>query len=157
MMSAQGVGLEAPGYWRQGRLDMRALLGDFLAFWRENSEIWAERWAYKEAAPHLILQAFLQRVLNGGGRLDREFASSRGRVDLCVHYQGQRYPIEVKIYCNERSLEEGLGQLGGYLERLGCPEGWLVLFDPRPGRSWDERIYWREERVGERIVHLVGG
>ncbi len=29
---------------------------------------------YLEAGPQLILQAFLQRVLNGGGRISREYA-----------------------------------------------------------------------------------
>ena len=54
---------------------MNLLLKGFQEFWRENSEIWTERFEYKEAAPHLILQAFLQRVINGGAHILREFAS----------------------------------------------------------------------------------
>ncbi|MCP4754246.1 MAG: ATP-binding protein, partial [Proteobacteria bacterium] len=49
-----------PLYLRKGRLDMTRLLMDFQSFWRDNSGIWEERFDYKEAAPHLILQAFLQ-------------------------------------------------------------------------------------------------
>ncbi|MCP4696456.1 MAG: ATP-binding protein, partial [Gammaproteobacteria bacterium] len=52
---------QAPFYLIDGKLDMKRLLGDFQQFWRENSEIWQERYQYKEAAPHLVLQAFLQR------------------------------------------------------------------------------------------------
>ncbi|HKL20654.1 MAG TPA: hypothetical protein VJ904_02545, partial [Tichowtungia sp.] len=80
-----------------GSIDMRRLLVEFQHFWRENSEIWQERFEYREAAPHLILMAFLQRVLNGGGRIDREYSSGRGRIDLCLHHGGRRYPVELKI------------------------------------------------------------
>ena len=39
----------------------------FQTFFRENSEHWKERFAYPEVWPQLLLQAFLQRALNGGG------------------------------------------------------------------------------------------
>jgi len=55
------------------------------------------RYAYKEAAPHLILQAFLQRVINTGGKIIREYASGRRRFDLCVLYAGKKYPLELKL------------------------------------------------------------
>ncbi len=56
---------------------MDSLLKAFQQFWRENSEIWEEKYEYKETAPHLILQAFLQRVVNGGGDILREYAGGR--------------------------------------------------------------------------------
>ncbi|MCP4397315.1 MAG: ATP-binding protein, partial [bacterium] len=59
---------ELPAYLLEGRLDMSRLLHDFQQFWRDNSDIWQEKFDYKEAAPHLILHAFLQRVLNSGTR-----------------------------------------------------------------------------------------
>jgi hypothetical protein len=65
-------GYEMPKYYKNSRVDMNLMLQDFQQFWRENSEVWAERFQYKEAAPHLILQAFLQRVFNGGGDVKRE-------------------------------------------------------------------------------------
>ncbi len=57
----------APAYLKDGALDMMKLLTDFQQFWRMNSEIWIECHQYKEAAPHLILMAFLQRILNAEG------------------------------------------------------------------------------------------
>ena len=30
--------------------------------------------------------AFLQRVINGNGTLEREYAIGRGRMDLCLRY-----------------------------------------------------------------------
>jgi hypothetical protein len=39
---------------------MDFLMRDFQQFWRENSDIWLTKFDYEEAAPHLILMAFLQ-------------------------------------------------------------------------------------------------
>ncbi len=84
-----------------GRLDMPALLTAFQEFFRENSEIWLERFDYKEAGPQLLLQAFLQRIVNSGGRIDREYGLGRKRTDLLIHWkhdQGiQKIVIELKI------------------------------------------------------------
>ena len=65
-----------------GSLDMDRLLQEFQNFWREHSEIWETRVEYTEAFPHLLLMAFLQRVVNGGGRIEREYTARRGRIDL---------------------------------------------------------------------------
>ena len=64
-----------PRYLKDGKIDMDYLMQDFQQFWRENSAIWIEKFHYKEAAPHLILQAFLQRIINGGGHIVREMAA----------------------------------------------------------------------------------
>ncbi len=143
--------------WMDGEwIDMCGLLEGFQEFWRENSEAWIERFQYKEAAPHLILMAFLQRVLNGGADLAREFATGTRRVDLCVTYAGRNYPVELKILRGEKSRTEGLRQLADYVDKLGADEGWLVLFDRTPGKSWDERIYWETEKHAGRPLHVVG-
>ncbi|GAK57555.1 hypothetical protein U27_04522 [Candidatus Vecturithrix granuli] len=53
------------------------LLTEFQQFFREHSAHWVERFDYKEAGLQLLLQAFLQRILNGGGRIDREYGLGR--------------------------------------------------------------------------------
>jgi len=48
-----------------GSIDITKLLTMFKDFWLTNSHIWRENIAgYVEAAPHLVIQAFLQRVIN---------------------------------------------------------------------------------------------
>ena len=155
-MNARGYPPEAPLYVVEGKLDMKRLMGDFQQFWRENSEIWVERYQYKEAAPHLILQAFLQRVVNHGGRIAREMASGTGRLDLCVHYQGEKYPVELKLRYGEKTYAEGRDQLAGYMDKLGCTEGWLIVFDRRKRPSWSEKVFWKTETIAGKTVHVVG-
>jgi len=143
--------------WADGKnLDMNGLMTAFQEFWRENSDIWIEKYQYKEAAPHLIMQAFLQRVINGGGTIDREYATGRRRMDLCVHYHGNRYAIELKLRYNEKTIAEGLQQLSDYLDTLNLTEGWLLVFDRRPEVGWDEKIFRRKEKVNKKTIFVVG-
>ncbi|GAP72910.1 AAA-like domain-containing protein [Candidatus Symbiothrix dinenymphae] len=147
---------QMPRYLKNGRIDMIYLMQDFQAFWRENSAIWVERFDYKEAAPHLILQAFLQRIVNGGGQIVREFAAGRDRLDLCVEYEGQKYPIELKLRYSSKTEEKSYAQLINYMDTVGAKEGWLIIFDRRPDIDWDAKIYLKTEMVQGKTVTIVG-
>lgn len=137
-------------------LDMDGLLREFQRFWRENGEMWAARHDYKEAGPHLILQAFLQRVVNGGASVSREFALGRARLDLCVTHAGQSYAVEVKLWRSEKTATEGLEQIGAYMAKAGAKDGWLVIFDRRADVPWEQRLYWKEIQQEGRRIRLVG-
>jgi hypothetical protein len=145
-----------PRYLKGGKIDMEYLLQDFQQFWRENSDIWIERFYYREAAPHLILMAFLQRIINGGGNIIREMAAGTGRTDLCLVFENQKYPIELKIRRNDKTMEEGIVQTMRYIDTFGCKEGWLAIFDQRPEISWDEKIFIKKETVDGKKVTVVG-
>ena len=136
--------------WKKedGSLDMDALMTEFQKFWRRNSELWEERMNYTEAFPHLLLMAFLQRVLNGGGHIDREYAAGRGRMDLAVEYNNKLYIIEIKLiysYDSESEvLEEGLEQITRYRDKIDkSASAYLVIFDRRPEtkeKPWEQRL-----------------
>jgi hypothetical protein len=145
-----------PSYIKDGRIDMDCLMRDFQQFWRENSEIWVKRFDYAEAAPHLILMAFLQRVINGGGNIIREMAAGRGRLDLCVVYGGEKYPIELKLRRGEKTRAQGIEQTLRYMDVYGAREGWLAIFDRDTGTSWDEKIYMEKEASDDKTVTVVG-
>jgi hypothetical protein len=155
-MDQQQYPPEAPAYLVDGKLDMHRLLSDFQQFWREHSDIWVEKYQYKEAAPHLILQAFFQRVINAGGNVTREMAGGTRRLDLCLHYQNEKYPIELKLRYGDKTYDEGKEQLADYMDKLGCSEGWLIVFDRRKTIPWDEKIFWQTHEVGGKTIHIVG-
>jgi hypothetical protein len=151
------IGLPSPPWTSSAGLDMRGLLQAFQLFWRENSDVWVERYQYREAAPHLILMAFLQRVINGGGQIVREYALGRRRIDLCVHYAGKRYPVEIKLLSGPKTRQEGIEQLSAYCDLCGQREGWLVIFDRNPEHPWEEKITWDTcQDAAGRHLHLVG-
>ncbi|MBK1720964.1 ATP-binding protein [Thiocystis violacea] len=131
-----------------GELDADALLTAFLAFWRQHGEPLLGSAPYHEIAPHLVLMAFLQRVVNGEGTLECEYAIGRGRMDLCLRYRAVTLGIELKVWRDGAPdpLTEGLAQLDGYLAGLGLDGGWLVIFDRRAGQApVGERLASREE------------
>ncbi|MCY1082902.1 ATP-binding protein [Archangium lansingense] len=124
-----------------GRLDFDRLLREFTDFWQEHGEVLTAGVSYHEVAPQLVLMAFLQRVINGGGFVAREYGVGRGRIDLLVRWpyqeggqrHWQRHALELKVWREGETdpLSKGLTQLDAYLERLGLDEGVLVIFDRR--------------------------
>ena len=145
-----------------GKLDLVKLLAAFQAFFREHSEHWVERFDYREAGPQLLLQAFLQRIVNGGGRIEREYGLGRGRTDLLILWpQGdrtRRFVVECKVLHKslERTIRDGLEQTAGYMDRCAAEAGHLVVFDREEGRSWEEKVFCRRESAGGDGGHGVG-
>lgn len=140
-----------------GRLDVAQLRDAFLAFWRQHGEPLLATAPYHEVAPHLVRMAFLHRVVNGGGTIEREYAIGRGRMDLCVRHGPDTLAIEIKVWRDRESdpLAEGLEQLDGYLQGLGLDEGWLMLFDRRSNQpSIAERTRAEQARTpsGRRVT-----
>ena len=152
-----------------GGLDMHKLLGAFQAFFREHSEHWLGRFDYAEAGPQLLLQSFLQRVVNSGGRIEREYGLGRGRTDLLVLWprggeragpgaEVDRHVVECKVLHGslERTIAEGLSQTAAYMDRCASGSGHLVIFDRSEGKRWEEKIFRRDEVVHGRTVTVWG-
>ncbi len=138
-----------------GSLDMPALMAEFQRFWRENSGADKEIYGFREAVPHLTMMAFLQRVVNGGGKIMREMALGSYRLDLCVEFGQFRYAVELKLKSQFRE-EESFRQLAGYLDHLGLSEGWMAVFDEDKTKPWDEKIFTRDAAFGGKTIHIVG-
>jgi hypothetical protein len=153
----------------RGVIDSKILISMFRQFWRENSDIWSRDIAgYKEAAPHLTFQGFLQRVANGDGYVAREYGLSRRRVDLMLRWScgdsEQRIVIELKIRTEKESsedsleklIESGLEQTFDYSTISDATESHLIIFDRREGISWDEKIYEKEYEYKGRKIKVWG-
>ena len=149
-------------------LDTPKLLAAFQQFFRESSENWLRHFDYQEAGPQLLLQAFLQRIVNGGGRIDREYGLGRKRTDLYIQwpldeqqgYHGpmQRIVLELKIQRGSLQplLQTGLAQTVDYAQRCGADEAHLLIFDRRPDIAWEEKIWQREESHAGMTVRVWG-
>ena len=142
-----------------GGLDVGKLLSAFQVFFREHSEHWVERFQYKEAGPQLLLQAFLQRIVNSGGRIEREYGLGRGRTDLLIVWPQGAEPLKVVIECKvlhkslEQTIDEGLAQTAAYMDRCAAVAGHLVIFDRREGRRWDDKVF-HDRRVSNQGVEI---
>ncbi len=116
-----------------GRLNPRQFLMNFMDFWREHGEAMMRSVPYHEAVPHLVLMAYLQRVINGGERIEREYGAGSSRLDLLLIFGDELMAIKVKVWRTGRKdpLIEGLQQMQRDLHRLDLTEGFLVIFDQR--------------------------
>jgi len=139
-----------------GALDMPKIMAAWQIFWREDGHLAAEGFSYQESGPHLMLMAFLQRIVNGGGRIEREYGLGRGALDLLVEWGGARHAIEVKLRRGTQTEKRALEQVARYLDTVGLDEGWLVMFDLRRKVSWSKRLRTRTLKVGKKRVHVVG-
>lgn len=131
-----------------GRLDMDKLMAEFTGFWDIHGEILAAHEGYHETAAQLIFMAWLQRIVNGGGYVDREYGAGKGWIDILVRKpftspdgrpDMQKEVIELKVRRAKDSdpLDEGLHQLDRYLSRHHLDHGYLVIFDRRPEETRD--------------------
>ena len=137
-----------------GALQAAKLLQAFREFFRENSEHWTDMHQYKEAVAQLLLQGFLQRIVNGGGRIEREYGLGRMRTDLLILWpldkrrQAMRkLVIECKLAhrSQDDKVQRGLAQTQAYRDRCGADEGHLLVFDRAPGKPWAEQLHHKEQ------------
>ncbi len=147
---------------QDGSLDMSKLLTAFQEFFRKHSEHWVERFQYKEAGPQLLMQAFLSRIVNGGGRIEREYGLGKQRTDLLLvwPYQNsiQEVALELKIRYGalDTTFKEGLKQTWKYMDTCGTTDGHLIVFDRSPATAWENKIFRREEAFEGHPVTVWG-
>lgn len=153
---------------QDNRLDLNKLLSAFQQFYRENSDIWLEKFDYKEAAPQLLLQAFLQRIINGGGRINREYGLGRKRTDLLIEWPldpqlkftgpVQKIVIELKILHQnlDKTIEKGCQQTTDYRSHMGADEAHLMIFNRNPKVLWQDKIWQKEHTIDQQIISVWG-
>ena len=108
-------------------------------------------------------------MVNGGGRIEREYDPGRGRTDLLARWPrepGQpsdlweRFVVECKALrdSDRKSLagviERGVEQTLGYMKKCGAEEGHLVVFDRRTGAEERRR---REDGASGGSEHRQDG
>ncbi|MEI6285471.1 MAG: hypothetical protein WCP79_03120 [Bacillota bacterium] len=70
----------------------------------------------------------------------------------------QKEVIESKILRGslQKTLTEALPQTADYMDKSGVTNGSLLIFDRTAGKSRDEKIFIREEQVGDKRIRVYG-
>lgn len=157
----RGLTFERSWYIKpDGLLDISKFLAAFTQFFREGSTDWLSNFDYQESGPHLLVMAYLQRVINGGGKIHREYALGRKRVDLLIEWPAQqpsqRIVIEIKIFRDSNTLPKGLEQTAEYMDINNATEGHLIIFDRNQNKSWEEKIYHKQESFNGKTIDVWG-
>ncbi len=146
----RGMAFEPHWYLNSNKtLNYKKLMDGFVSFWREHGQI--EFYAL-EVTPHTLFMAWLQRLVNGGGTIHREYALGRKRLDILVEFAGEKFVSEIKLYRGEKTLSDGLDQICEYLNQIGLSEGYLMIFQKNLATDEDSR--YRVETVehqGKRV------
>jgi len=147
-----------------GTLDMEKLLTAFQEFFRKHFESWVDGFDYAEAGPQLLLQAFLQRIVNGGGRVEREYGLGKQRTDILVIWpydnkrSVQHAVIELKLLYGrlETTINKGLEQTREYMDTCGTAEGYLLIINRAKKKSWKDKIFKKEKIFKDTKILVFG-
>ncbi len=152
---------QAPHRWRtaDGRFDIGKVRDGLVAFWLEHAEGFVHQEDYHEVAVHLVVMAYLQAAVNGGGHVEREYAAGTKRMDILIKWPvaDERGVVDLYGTCFERHLlelkvwypkkgdpkPEGLAQLDRYMQRVPCESASLLIFDRRleaEAIEWGDRV-----------------
>lgn len=108
----------------------------------------------KEGAWHYSLDGFLHFFIERvGGDTFIEVPTGRGRTDILILYQSQKYIVETKIYTDEKYFQDGKYQLADYLDSEQLQEGYYVVFSN--AHSETDTLEFDEEINGKRIFTYI--
>ena len=116
-----------------GQIDMVSLLNNFRNFIaRAGFRILEVPDTPQESVGRYLLIAYLDAFVRRiGGMMHIEVQTGRGRMDLIVTHNQQKYIVETKIWRGHRYYQAGKRQLAMYLKLERVTEGFYVVFDHR--------------------------
>ena len=116
-----------------GQIDMKALLDNFRDFIiRAGFRILQVPDTPQESVGRHLLLAYLDQFIKLiGGFMHIEVPTGRGRMDIIIIHNQQKYIVETKIWRGDNRYQAGKKQLAVYLSSEGVAEGYYVVFDHR--------------------------
>ncbi len=116
-----------------GQIEMEALLDNFRDFIaRAGFRILQVPDTPQESVGRHLLLAYLDEFVRRiGGVMHIEVQTGRGRMDILITHNQQKYIVETKIWRGNSRYQAGKKQLAAYLRVEGATEGYYVVFDHR--------------------------
>ena len=116
-----------------GKIKMEALLDNFRDFiGRAGFRILQVPDTPQESVGRHLLLAYLDEFVRRiGGFIHIEVPTGRGRMDILITYNQQKYIVETKVWRGENRYQTGKKQLAAYLTSEGTPHGYYIVFDHR--------------------------
>jgi hypothetical protein len=136
-------------------LNVNALLKEYRAYVRRRGFRAFDTEHLKEGAWHYSLDGFINFFIQClEGQTFVEVPSGRGRTDILILYQNQKYIIETKRFVNRYYFQQGKGQLAEYLQSEALVEGYYVVFSQKHTET--DKLNFEELIQGKRIyTHII--
>ncbi|MDM8537347.1 ATP-binding protein [Desulfobacterales bacterium HSG17] len=146
---------------RDGLLNVKKILSVFQNYYCRYSRDWIKNFQYKDAAPFLLAQAFMTRIINSGGRIQREYGLGMRKTDLLIVWLNNGKIQEVVIELKELKgpletiVKQGLNETWAYMKKTGASEGHLLIFD-RSQKPCKEKIFCHQRRFKQGMIMVWG-
>ncbi|MDE0634985.1 MAG: AAA-like domain-containing protein [Candidatus Poribacteria bacterium] len=116
-----------------GHIDMQPLLDNFRDFiTRVGFRILQVPDTPQESVGRHLLLAYLDQFVKIiGGFMHIEVQTGRGRMDIIITHNQQKYIVETKIWRGDNRYQAGKKQLAVYLNTEGVKTGYYIVFDHR--------------------------
>ena len=140
-----------PLFTRDGILNVPLILEHFIHTQRQIRDMDDEavRRKFIEEGMEIFL-AYLSPILNGTGTYSVEDRNAqKGRMDVVIHYNGQRYIIELKIWRVPRYNEDGEKQVCRYLDAYNLKVGYMLSFN----FNKTKQPIVDQFRIGDKLVY----
>jgi hypothetical protein len=130
-----------------GRLDIKKMLKGFHALFNAHYEKWVEHFDYREAGKPLLLQAFLQRILDGGGRIERFYGIGRKHITLVILWPcaggSQKEVVDIRFIPvhNKDTIKDDIRSTVALIEEFETDHGFLVCFYRGESEFQDQKMY----------------
>jgi len=116
-----------------GQIQMQPLLDNFQSFIeRAGHRLLQVPQTPQEFVGQYLLFAYLDQFVRlVRGNMYLEVQTGRGRIDLLILHNQQKYVVETKIWEGEKLYQTGKKQLAKYLKLEKATEGYYIVFDHR--------------------------
>ena len=116
-----------------GSIDIESLLDNFRDFiGRVGFKILQVPDTPQESVGRHLLLAYLDQFVKLiGGFMHIEVQTGRGRMDIIITHNQEKYIVETKIWRGDSRYQAGKKQLAAYLNTEGMKKGYYIVFDHR--------------------------
>ena len=133
---------------KNGDIDVKKMLIGFADFMKHERNNKHEN--FLEIDGRLLFLAFISPIINGTGFAFKEVqGGDEKRFDIVITYNRKMYILELKIWKGESYHQNGIIQLGQYLDQYNLDEGYLLIFDFRKEKSLRGTSKEENIRIGQ--------
>ncbi|MBN1696526.1 MAG: ATP-binding protein [Spirochaetales bacterium] len=137
-----------------GMLNMRKIIKSFQNFYNKYFRRWAERFSYQQAGAFLFFQAFLQRIIDGGGKIQREYGIGRKFTTLTISWPYrqsiQKNLIDLHFFKPplKEQMRKSVEELTVQMKERKISDGYVIIFSKNPDELWEQKIYKNNKEDG---------
>jgi len=162
-LAQEKLPISIPSTWKNtdGSINVNNMLTLYKDYWYQNMAIWGKHMpGYKEACAQLVTLTYLNKIVNGGGTIEREAPVGQKKMDIYIkrnYYVGlapnktlkiQKIVLELKTIKDKQNYEtekqKAIEQTAEYAVLIGVKVAYILIFNRGKKKRWtaaDENEY----------------